>query len=71
VIKDIRSRLSSNLKRRYKLGNHDKKRRYECGHETHFFINNEDQNQFKNMGKDIPSKYHLGTSPKVIMALEE
>jgi hypothetical protein len=35
------------------------------------FINNEDQNQFKNMGKDIPSKYHLGTSPKVIMALEK
>jgi hypothetical protein len=31
------------------------------------FINNEDQNQFKNMGKDIPSKYHLGTSPKVII----
>lgn len=34
VIKDMGSRLSSNLKKRYKLGNHDKKRRYECGHET-------------------------------------
>lgn len=30
VIKDMRNRLSSTLKKRYKLGNHDKKRRYEC-----------------------------------------
>ncbi len=27
VIKDMGSRLSSNLKRRYKLGNHDKKKK--------------------------------------------
>jgi hypothetical protein len=27
VIKDMGSRLSSNLRRRYKLGNHDKKKK--------------------------------------------
>lgn len=38
VIKDMGSRISSDLKRRYKLDNRDKKRRrYECGHETHAF----------------------------------